>query len=144
CGTAGAITLSAPQSAASLSFKTNGYSITGSTLTMTGSQINVDSGVTATISSVVAGTLGITKNGAGTLNLAASNSYTGATTINAGVLGIVSSGLGANPTTPSVNIVISNAATLRFNTNNLTLTTNRQMLIGSGGGIIDTNGNNDT
>src|SRR3954463_3881669 len=54
-GTAGTVTLTAPQSVTSLSFKSNGYTMTGSTLMMTGSNVNVDSGATATINSAVAG-----------------------------------------------------------------------------------------
>src|SRR5207253_8048391 len=115
-GTAGTVTLTAPQSVTSLSFKTNGYTIAGSTITLAGPNINVDSGVTATISSSVAGTFGLVKNGAGTLNLTTSNTYSGGTTINSGVLGIVSSALGATPASATTNVTINNGATLRFNT----------------------------
>src|SRR6185369_5902011 len=66
-GTAGTLTLAVPQSVNSLSFKSNGYTITGSTLTLSGSAINVDSGATATINSAVAGGMGLVKSGAGTL-----------------------------------------------------------------------------
>jgi autotransporter-associated beta strand protein len=142
CGGAGTATLSAPQSASSLTFKTTGYTVAGSTLTMIGPTITVDTGVTATISSVVAGSAGLIKNGPGTLNLAVNNSYTGGTTINEGVLGIVSGDLGANPAAPEVNVVISNGATLRFNQNNLTLTAQRQIMLGTGGAVIDTGFNN--
>ncbi len=98
-GTAGTVTLGAPQSASSLQFKTNGYTVTGSTLTLSGSEIGVDSGMTATISSTVAGSVGINKTGTGTLVLGnASNTYTGGTTIGAGALRVSSDGsLGAVP-----------------------------------------------
>ena len=69
-GTAGTVTLSAPQSVNSLSFKSNGYTITGSTLTLNGPSINVDAGATATINSAVAGSSGLVKMAAGTLNFA--------------------------------------------------------------------------
>ncbi len=98
----------------------------------------MDAGVTATISSAVTGTAGLVKNGPGTLNLAVNNSYSGGTTINDGVLGIVSGAVGANPASPTVNITINNGATLRFNQNNVTLTAQRGVLLGSGGGVIDT------
>jgi fibronectin-binding autotransporter adhesin len=69
-GTAGAVTGSAV-SANSLTFKSTGYSVTAGTLTMTGvpSNFNVDSGVTATISSTIDGTNTMWKLGAGTLIL---------------------------------------------------------------------------
>jgi len=64
-GTAGTVTLSAAQLVNSLSFKTSGYTITGSTLTMNGPNITVDAGATATISSAIAGNSGLAKNGGG-------------------------------------------------------------------------------
>jgi fibronectin-binding autotransporter adhesin len=70
-GTSGVVTLGSAQSAASVSFKSDGYSLTGSTLTMgpTPANYNVDAGVTATISSTIAGSATMTKIGAGTLVL---------------------------------------------------------------------------
>jgi autotransporter-associated beta strand protein len=143
-GTAGTVTLSTPQSAANLIFKSNGYTIAGSTLTMTGATITTDLGVSATINSTIAGTTGLVKNGPGTLNLASSNSYTGGTTVDEGVLGIVSGSLGASPPSPATNVTINNGAMLRFNVNNLTLSSTRNIVLGSSGGVVDTNGNNDT
>lgn len=69
-GTAGAVTASTI-SANSLAFKTSGYSVNSGTLTITGpaSSFNVDTGVTATISSTIAGTNTMVKLGAGTLIL---------------------------------------------------------------------------
>jgi autotransporter-associated beta strand protein len=142
-GAAGTVTLSAPQSASGLHFKTNGYNVSGATLTLSGPFVTVDAGATATIGSVVSGSAGLVKNGAGTLNLTANNTYSGGTTINEGVLGIVSGSLGSVPGSPAVNVAINNGATLRFNQNNLTLSSNRSMVLGGGaGGTVDTNGNN--
>lgn len=143
-GAAGTVTLAVAQSVNSLTFKSNGYTLTASTLTLAGSSVTVDAGATATINSTVAGSVGLVKNGSGTLNLAHSNSYSGGTTINAGVLGIVSNALGTIPGSPVVNITINNGSTLRFNVSGLTVSINRNMVLGSGGGIIDTNGNADT
>jgi fibronectin-binding autotransporter adhesin len=142
-GTAGTVTLSAAQSVNSLVFK-SGYLITASTLTLAGPSITVDAGVTATLKSAIAGSLGLIKNGPGTLALAAVNSYSGGTIINAGVLGIVSNALGAIPTSPVLNVTINNGATLRFDITGLTVAVNRRILLGTGGGQIDTNGNNVT
>jgi autotransporter-associated beta strand protein len=70
-GTAGAVTASTV-SANSLAFKTTGYSLNSGTLTMIGAShsFEVDTGVTATISSAIAGTNTLVKLGAGTLILA--------------------------------------------------------------------------
>ncbi len=143
-GTAGTVTLASPQSVTSLQFKTNGYGIAGSTLTLTAPTITTDSGVTATISSTIAGINGLIKNGPGTLNLASAAAYSGNTTINEGVLGIANAAIGATPGSPTPNLQINNGATLRFNSNNLTLVANRQVVMGAGGGVIDTNGNDGT
>jgi len=83
-GIAGTVTLASPQSANSIAFLADGYTLTGSTLTMSGVAIMADTGVTANVASVLAGTLGIMKNGSGTVNLTAANTYGGGTTINAG------------------------------------------------------------
>lgn len=74
-GTGGTVTLNSPQSAASLTIKTSGYRITGSTLTLGPSpaSITTDAGVTATIASTIAGSATMTKLGLGTLVLANNN-----------------------------------------------------------------------
>ncbi|HEX3600077.1 MAG TPA: autotransporter-associated beta strand repeat-containing protein [Lacipirellulaceae bacterium] len=141
-GTAGTVTFTAPQSVTSLEFQTTGYTLSGSMLTLSAPTISTDAGVTATINATIAGTSGLIKNGSGTLNLLSANTYTGNTTINEGVLGISNASLGALPGVASPNIQINNGATLRFNANNLALAANRQMVMGAGGGVIDTAGNN--
>jgi autotransporter-associated beta strand protein len=141
-GAAGTVTLTDPHSASALTFKSDGYVVTGSTLTMTAPFINVDSGVTGSVGSTIAGSAGLVKNGPGTLNLTHANSYSGGTTINEGVLGIISNSVGQNPSSPAVNITINSGATLRFNQNSLTLTAQRMVVLGSGGGIVDTSFSN--
>src|SRR5436190_6730706 len=142
-GTAGTVTLSTPQAVTSLQFKTSAYVISGSSLTLNAPTIMVDSGATATINSQLSGSNGLIKNGAGTLNLSsAAHNYTGNTTIDEGVLGIAGASLGATPAAPTPNIQINNGSTLRFNASGVTLATNRQIVLGSGGGVLDTNGNN--
>jgi hypothetical protein len=82
-GSTGTVTLNVPQSATSLSFKTNNYAITGSTLTLgpTPANITTDAGVTATIASTIAGSATMIKLGPGTLILANnSNANTADTT----------------------------------------------------------------
>ena len=69
-GTAGAVSASTI-SAKSLAFKTTGYSVNSGELTMIGAPSNftADSGVTATISSTIAGSVSMAKLGTGTLVL---------------------------------------------------------------------------
>jgi fibronectin-binding autotransporter adhesin len=142
-GTAGNVTLGAAQSVNSLTFKSNGYFVDASTLTLGGSSITVDTGA-ETINSTLAGTTGLVKNGNGNLHLSHANTYTGGTTINGGLLGIVAQSTGPLPGSPQVDITINNGATLRFNAADLTLHINRQILLGTGGGVVNTNGFNDT
>ena len=79
-GKAGTVTVSTVP-VNSLAFKTTGYALNAGTLMMTGapSLLNVDTGVTATISSVIAGTNTMWKIGSGTLILANTNNINTAT-----------------------------------------------------------------
>ena len=76
----------------SLSFTNGNYTISGNALTLdttTGTPgISVGSGVTATITTALNGTDGLTKSGAGSLKLTAYNNYTGGTTVNSGTLDV--------------------------------------------------------
>jgi autotransporter-associated beta strand protein len=145
-GTAGSpVTLSAPETVNNVTFKTPGYTVQGvgltpPALTLTGS-VTVDSGLVDTIGSPIMGTAGLVKNGAGTLHLEwTGNSYTGGTVVNAGTLGFVAGSLGAVPPSPTIDVTINNAATLRVNATPLNpLNANHQFLLGPGGGTINTN-----
>ncbi len=91
------------------------------------------------VSSVLRGPIGITKSGAGTMQLSGNNTYTGATTVNGGVLEL--HGGSSAYTYAGGNIYINNAAALRispgsydqywFNRKNFIFDSN-------GGGTIDT------
>lgn len=87
-----AVTLSVPISTYGMIFSSATYTIQGSTLTLTGTGgvISVGTGLTATVSSAIDGTVGLTKTTAGTLNLSGTNVYTGVTNVNAGILAISS------------------------------------------------------
>ena len=84
-GTAGTVTASTV-SANSLAFKTNGYSIVSGTLTPSGAPSNftVDTNVTATINSTIAGSNTMWKLGPGTLILANTNNLNTADTNSGG------------------------------------------------------------
>lgn len=82
----GNVVVGAGVTANSLAFNTNGYTLSGSPLTLVGPSITTATGVTTTISSALGGANGLTKNGAGNLTLSGTNSYSGVTTIAAGAL----------------------------------------------------------
>ena len=100
-GTAGTVTLGTNITAGGLTFNTNSYSISGSTLTLAGATtpiVNVSTG-TSTISSDIAGTAGLEKTGGSTLVLSGTNNtISGTATISAGTLqGNKSSTSGPSP-----------------------------------------------
>ncbi len=89
-GTAGAITVGSVL-ANGITFNTTHagtYSLTGGTITLVGSSPTLTANVAAAISSVLDGTNGMTKNGAGNLTLSGGtgNLLTGLTTVSAGTL----------------------------------------------------------
>ncbi|WP_246677279.1 MULTISPECIES: autotransporter-associated beta strand repeat-containing protein [unclassified Mesorhizobium] len=88
-GTAGTVTLAGPMTAHNLTFGVAGYTIAGSTLTLTGTTPTISTAGTTTISSVIAGS-GFTKVGAGGLTLTGANTFTGDITVSAGGLGLAS------------------------------------------------------
>ena len=87
-GAAGAITLGAAITANALTFDTAGYSISGNVLTLAGGTPSITTNADASIDSVLAGTSGFTKLGAGQLTLggAGSNTFTGTTIVDRGTL----------------------------------------------------------
>jgi autotransporter-associated beta strand protein len=66
----------------------SGYVITGSSLTMGGSSVAVGSGLSATIDSLIGGTVGVALSGGGSLTLSGANYYTGRSVVQAGVLAL--------------------------------------------------------
>jgi fibronectin-binding autotransporter adhesin len=103
-GTAGTVTVNANTDVARMTFLVSGYTIARSagTFTLTTDGIIDTGGSSATISAPMAGTVGLTKNGAGTLTLSGVNTYTGATTISAGTLLLGANNIFANTSTLSV------------------------------------------
>ncbi|GLQ91489.1 autotransporter-associated beta strand repeat-containing protein [Dyella acidisoli] len=100
-GTPGTVTVddsAGAVQASGMQFATNGYVLSGGTLTLTGTAAvirvgdgsSASAGMTATIDSVLAGNAGLTKTDAGTLVLGGINTYSGGTAINGGTL-VVSS-----------------------------------------------------
>lgn len=104
----GTVTLAGPVTATGLSINAAGYTIAGSNLTLTGATPTITAANDATISSILDGSAGLTKAGAGTLDLTGANTYSGTTTIAAGTLKISTPQTGTEPITV-------NAGTLALN-----------------------------
>ena len=148
-GTAGAMTLAVPITVHDLNFRSNGYTLSGSTLTLAGvsPEINYSGASTATINSVLAGQQrphrerrlddwlaqpgrqptrsagGITVNSNARLIVSGSNSLNGAANVvtinNGGVLQIQHSNAFGGNTS-AANLVINNGGNLWFANQNLT------------------------
>ena len=76
-----------------MTFDGAGYTIAGSSLTLTGAGGNISVNADATISAIIGGNVGLTKLGSSTLTLSGANTYTGTTTVSGGKLTVSSSGL---------------------------------------------------
>jgi fibronectin-binding autotransporter adhesin len=119
---AGTVTLGSAITLRGMEFNANGYTINGSgtnVLTLsagtTGSlqngQVQIASGVTAFINATLAGTVGLTQTGIGSLVLEGANTYAGATTVSGGTLQIGNGGAAAGVLPGNV----TNNAALVFN-----------------------------
>lgn len=85
----------------------------------------------------ITGTAGLSKDGANTLTLAGSNSYSGATSINAGTLVIsAENNLGTTPGAYVANQLSLNGGTLKT-TVGPSISTNRGITVGSSGATLD-------
>lgn len=118
-GTGEAIALSTGITSGGLTFNSTDYSVTGNSLGLIGATPAISvttAGHTATITSGLTGTTGLTKSGAGVLVLSGTNTgYSGGTTLSGGTLSI---GGSANLGTGAVT----------FSGGNLTVTNNNQTL----------------
>lgn len=85
-GNAGTVRITKDVTAGSLTFDTAGYLVSGKTLTLSGAAPTITANANATISATLAGTSGLAKYGSGTLTLSGSNTYTGGTVVNGGIL----------------------------------------------------------
>ncbi|WP_161554779.1 autotransporter-associated beta strand repeat-containing protein [Ereboglobus luteus] len=131
-GTAGTVTVDNTSGSGTIAFsgaqfRTDGYLLTGGTLTTGGTAavvLNTDLNVSATIATQITGTHNVNKDGTGTLVLSGSNTHTGTTGVLAGTLVMANEhALGAN----TVNLAAN--ATLRVATGSMTFA---NALTGSG------------
>jgi autotransporter-associated beta strand protein len=98
-------------------------------ITVNNANWDIETGNTLTINGSVSGTGGVTKNGTGTLILSGSNSYSGATVVNAGTLNAANANALGSNNTVTVNggsLLVSaddaiNSKNITFNTNGIGL-----------------------
>ena len=126
-GTSGDVAVSSGVQAGSLSFTTGGYALNSGSLTVGLGAITTDTGTT-TINSVLEGTAGLIKSGAGALVLTGANTVTGAVSITGGTLQIGSDGALGNAAND-----IANNGTLKT-TSNIALGAGRDI---TGSGTLD-------
>ena len=124
-------------------FKTNGYVLQGSTVNLAGSSVTVDTGA-ASITSIVTGTTGLVKNGGGALHLSnVANTLQRRHNGQRRRVGHRVRLLGrASGVTQQLTSRSTTAARCGTTPTVCALNVNRQMLLGTGGGIINTNGFN--
>jgi autotransporter-associated beta strand protein len=114
-GAAGVVTVDDAILLSGAQFMTDGYEIATGTGTLTTNtaltNIRVDPGLTATISTGITGSGGLLKNDAGTLILSGANNYAGATNIQGGI--VVALNGGALPATSNVSVASGAALDIR-------------------------------
>jgi autotransporter-associated beta strand protein len=122
-------------------FAVDGYSIGGDALTIdapatvvrVGDGTAASAGMTATIGAAIGGAGGLVKDDGGTLVLGGANSYTGGTTVKAGILQIsADNNLGAAGTGLALD-----GGTLRIAPDVAPVFSARAFVLGAGGGTID-------
>jgi autotransporter-associated beta strand protein len=139
------VTLDAGRTAGNLIFGSTEWSLDSldnsilSLATLSGTPTITTSGITS-ISTSLAGSQDLVKNGPGTLTLSGANTYTGNTTIDQGVLAVTSfSGNGTESPLGKGNTLTINGSTLRYSgTNSVNFGAfNRAVALGAGGGTFD-------
>ncbi len=142
-GTAGLVSLSGPRTAGNLTFQTAGYTITNTTLTLAGAGkgvITLPGSGTTLITSGLAGTVGYSVVGPGTLKLTNNvlGAITGPTSVTSGaVLELSLSGAIGGTSAGAGNITLNNGTYQDDTTTVDSLTANRLFNIGASGGALN-------
>ncbi len=105
----GTVTLTGPITVGNIVFNNPGYTLAANTLNLSNSTLHA--AANATISSVLAGTTGMTKSGAGMLTLTGVNTFSGGTVIDDGTLSLESS---TTDTAIRGTVTVTSGATLRI------------------------------
>ena len=130
-GTAGAVTVATVSAERGITFGSDGYALTGGTITLAGASTNpisVAAASTATIGSALGGSTGVLKQGEGRLVLAGSNTFSGNVAVSSGILQIgADAALGASTNDILLNGTLATSATV-------SLDAGRDL---SGGGSLD-------
>ena len=104
-----------------------------SSITVNNATFDIDNGDTLTISGGISGSGGVTKNGTGSLVLSGNNSFTGATTVNAGTLQATAT----NALGSTSSVVVNTGGSLLVTAGN---SINNAASVTLGGGTLSMNG----
>ena len=135
----GTVNLSQPVTAGSLYFRSPCYTISGNSLSLKGASAITNDADAVISGAIVSGRLN--KWGPAMLTLSGANNYSGGTFVDAGTLRISSdASLGAVPGSPATSITLNSGQL--FNASSPSLDANRTVMLGAGGGCIESGGGN--
>ena len=128
-GAANAVLPTVPVTVSGGTYDLNGFTVTNDTVTISGGTLSNGTLSAASVAGTDAGTVlaslagggGVTKSGAGTLTLTAANQYSGATTVNAGLLEFAK------------RVALYNADTAQWNTTNIIVNSGGTLALNVGG-----------
>ncbi|GGE11968.1 hypothetical protein GCM10011529_17870 [Polymorphobacter glacialis] len=131
-GAPGTVAVAGVQGFTALSFQTAGYVLNGGELAINGGTLETANTGTTTINSVVSGSNGLTKTGAGSLVLDGANTYAGGTTLAQGTITAASNtALGAGALTMASGTTLASAGASRSLANNIVATGNDMVRAGT-------------